>query len=201
MGLPLILPLAMTLTLCACGKTEAPAPAATADAGIPYRPTASIQEIMLSIVDPSADEVWESVAVISTEKGVEERHPRTDEDWAKVRAHAVALMEASNLLMMPGRRVAAPGKPLQDEGIEGVLNAAQVQALIDKDHNAFAARALALHDAAAAALKAIDEKSVSGLSEVGGPIDEACESCHTVYWYPNAAPPPPVADPPADAQK
>jgi len=156
---------------------------------------------MVSIVDPAADEVWESVAVISTEKGIEERHPRTDEEWAALRVHAVRLVEASNLLMIPGRRVAAPGKKLEDEHIEGVLGAAEVQALIDKDHNAFAARALALHDTAMVALKAIDEKNVDALSEAGGPIDEACESCHVVYWYPDAAPPPPVAAPPAEAPK
>jgi hypothetical protein len=196
--LPLaILSTSLALGLSACGKNEAPAAAAAATPDIPYRPTSSLQDLMMSIVDPSADEVWESVAVISTEKGVEERHPRTDEDWAKVRAHAVTLVEAANLLMIPGRRVAAEGKKLQDEGVEGVLGAAEVQALIDKDHTVFAAKALALHDTAMAALKAIDDKNVAALAEAGGPIDEACEGCHTVYWYPNSPLPPPVAAPPA----
>jgi hypothetical protein len=157
---------------------------------------------MLSVIDPSADVLWESVAVISTEKGVEERHPRTDEDWANVRNHAVVLIEAANLLMIPGRKVAPPGKALQDEGIPGVLKAAEVQSLIDGDHNAFASRALALHDAGVAALKAIDEKNVDGLSEVGGVIDEACENCHTKYWYPNAqAPPSTIPAPPGGPAK
>jgi hypothetical protein len=26
---------------------------------------------------------------------------------------------------------------------------------------------------------------VEGLSNAGGDIDEACESCHLTYWYPN----------------
>ena len=152
---------------------------------VAYRPDASIQELMLAAVDYNADILWESVAVISSEKGTEERQPRTDEEWATVRNHAIALMEATNLLMMPGRKVAQPGKVLQDSEVEGILKPEQIQALIDADHAAFASRALALHDAAAAALKAIDAKSAAQLSEVGGVIDEACEQCHTKYWYPD----------------
>jgi hypothetical protein len=177
------------LTVSACTQKEAPAPAAAAEPKIPYRPTASIQDLMLAQIDANADVLWESVAVISTEKGTEERQPRTDEEWQTVRNHAIALMEGANLLMIPGRKVAHPGKVLQDSAVEGILKADQIQALIDSDHVAFASRALALHDAAAAAVKAIDEKNVAQLSEVGGVIDEACEQCHTKYWYPNQAVP------------
>ena len=34
------------------------------------------------------------------------------------------------------------------------------------------------------ALDAIDAKDPNRLLEVGGEIDEACEACHLVYWYP-----------------
>jgi hypothetical protein len=172
------------LALTACSQKEA-APPVTAEPSIPYRPTASIQDLMLAQIDFNADILWESVAVISTEKGTEERHPRTDEEWQTVRNHAIALMEGANLLMIPGRKVVHEGKVLQDSDVEGILKAEEIQALIDGDHAAFASRALALHDAAAGALKAIDAKDVNGLSEIGGVIDEACEQCHTKYWYPN----------------
>ncbi len=85
-------------------------------------------------------------------------------------------------------------KVLQDSDVEGILKAEEIQELIDSDHIAFASRALALHDAAEAALKAIDAKNVAQLSEVGGVIDEACEQCHTKYWYPNQPVP---GEPPA----
>ena len=172
------------LTLSACTQKEA-APPAAAEPKIPYRPDASIQELMLAQIDFNADILWESVAVISSEKGTEERQPRTAEEWQTVRNHAIALMEGANLLMIPGRKVAHPGQVLQDSDVEGILKAEEIQKLIDSDHVAFASRALALHDAAKAALKAIDEKNAAALSEVGGVIDEACEHCHTTYWYPN----------------
>jgi hypothetical protein len=112
-------------------------------------------------------------------------------------------MEGANLLMIPGRLIVEPGKKLADEGTEGNLTSAQIQKLKDDDHIAFASRALALHDAAQAALKAIDEKNAQTLSEVGGAIDEACEQCHTKYWYPGAAGPsnPKPAAAPAEQPK
>ena len=57
----------------ACNRTQ-PAPAAQ------FRPTATIKDIMDSMVDPSADTLWESVATIVSAAGTEERRPKTDED-------------------------------------------------------------------------------------------------------------------------
>ena len=45
--------------------------------------------------------------------------------------------------------------------------------------------AYGLQDAGAEALKAIEAKDAEGLSNAGGDIDAACESCHVKYWYPN----------------
>ena len=44
----------------------------------PYQPTASIQDIMLELIDPAADTIWESVATIVTFDNIEERRPSTD---------------------------------------------------------------------------------------------------------------------------
>ncbi len=74
---------------------------------------------------------------------------------------------------------------LQDSEVEGILKADQIQALIDGDHSKFASKAMALHAAALEALEAIDAKDHNKLSDVGGAIDEACEQCHTTYWYPD----------------
>ena len=180
----------LALALVACSQNEAPPPAASAAPQVPFQPDASIQDLMNNVVDHNADILWESVAVISSEKGIEERMPRTDEEWAAVRSAAVTLAEATNLLMIPGRKVAHEGKALQDSDVEGILKGEQIQALIDADHSQFASKAMALHAAALEALKAIDAKDHNKLSDVGGAIDEACEQCHTTYWYPNQQTPP-----------
>jgi hypothetical protein len=62
---------------------------------------------MDGMIDPAADVLWDSVAYIATPKGIEDRQPRTDEEWKTVRNSAITLIEAANLLSMPGRRVDA----------------------------------------------------------------------------------------------
>jgi len=190
----------LALGLVACSQNPAPPPAAAAAPQVPFQPDASIQDLMENVVDHNADILWESVAVISSEKGIEERMPRTDEEWKQVRAAAVTLAEATNLLMIPGRKVAHEGKVLQDSDVEGILKAEQIQALIDGDHSKFATKAIALHAAALAALSAIDAKDHNKLSDVGGAIDEACEQCHTTYWYPDEKKPGEAAETAAKTQ-
>jgi hypothetical protein len=152
-----------------------------------YEPTATIKEIMLSIVDPSADVVWQSVQT-SVAATIDEKAPRTDEEWTNVRYGAIRLIEAANLLIMPGRHVARPGDRSEAANVE--LEPEQMEALINKDRAAFYGRAKALHDAGVAALQAIDARDAKVLFDVGDRIEMACENCHTQYWYPNQKLPP-----------
>src|SRR2546422_1189109 len=96
----------------------------------PLRPTATIKDIMDSMVDPSADTLWESVATIVSAAGTEERRPKTDEDWTNVRRAAIRLIEGTNLLVMDGRHVAKPGEKSENPGIE--LEPQQMEDLINK---------------------------------------------------------------------
>lgn len=180
--------IASCLITAGCSQ-EPPSKVTAAAPPSPFLPTASIQEIMQSVIDPAADALWASVATISTEKGIEERQPRTDEEWAEVRRKAVIVIEASNLLVMQGRRVVAEGKALEDAHIESNLTSEQIQKLIDSDHATFTEKAHGLHSAGIAVLAAIDARNVEALSESGGALDEACESCHMKYWYPNSPQP------------
>ena len=102
-----------------------------------FRPVTSIQDIMLSVIDPSADAIWESVATIITYEGTEERRPRTDEDWVPLRHDAVRLVEATNLLLMADREVARSGFQAENPGIE--LEPSEIRALIDEDWDTWSA--------------------------------------------------------------
>jgi hypothetical protein len=148
-----------------------------------YTPTATIKDIMLSIVDPSADVVWEAVTTVSDGGGTTERVPGTDEEWVNVRRGAVTLLEASNLLLVPGRRVAQHHEKSEAPGVE--LEPEQMEILINKDRAAWNSRARDLHSAAVEALQAIDAKDAQKLFDVGEHIERACENCHSHYWYPN----------------
>ena len=76
----------------------------------PFRATSTIRELMQSMVAPSAQGLWDSVGRISDARGPRDIEPRSDEEWAAVRRHAVSLMESTNLLLIPGRRVARAGQ-------------------------------------------------------------------------------------------
>jgi hypothetical protein len=181
--------LTLVLALAGCQEgapTAAPSPdTSSPPARSPYKPTATIQDLMQSNVDPPADFLWASVSTTVTSTGTEEHQPRTDEEWHEVRRQAVILMEAGNLLAMPGRRVALPGKKLEDEGIQGVLTADQAQAKIDSNHDTFVGFAQALHDVGEQMLTAIDGRNIQGMLDTGERIDEVCEACHSTFWYPN----------------
>jgi hypothetical protein len=148
-----------------------------------YRTTATIKDIMDSMVDPGADFIWESVATVISAKGTEEKAPHTDEEWKEVRRRAVMLLEATNLLQIPGRQVAKPHEKSQNPGIE--LEPEKIEELINKDRAAWIKYAHGLHDATMEAFKAIEEKDSEKLLDVGNQIDEACEKCHLQYWYPD----------------
>ncbi|MEP7310870.1 MAG: hypothetical protein ABJA98_35685 [Acidobacteriota bacterium] len=159
----------------ACSKTQAPPPSS-------FRPTSTIKDLMDSMVDPSADALWESVATIVSAAGTEERQPKTPEEWANVRRRAITLIEATNLLIMEGRHVAKPGEKAENEEVE--LGPEEIEKLINEDRTTWIKNAYALNDATMIALKAIDAKSASGLLDAGEGIDTACENCHLKYWYP-----------------
>jgi len=148
-----------------------------------YRTTASVKDIMDSMVDPGADYIWDSVETVVSAKGVEEKAPHTDEEWKNVRRHAIMLMEATNLLQIPGRHVAKPGEKADDPKVE--LAPEQIEEMINKDRASWIKYAHGLHDAAMEAFKAIEAKDKDKLLDVGNGIDEACEKCHLQYWYPN----------------
>ena len=171
---------ASCLIIAACSSPPASAPPAKTDGK--FQVTATIKDIMDSMVDPSADYLWESVATIVTKAGTEERRPRTDEDWKKVRRAAVTLVEATNLIVMDGRKVARPGEKSENPGIE--LSPEAIRRVMDDDPATLVTLAHALHDAGLKAVAAIDAKNADALSDAGETIDNACENCHLKYWYP-----------------
>jgi hypothetical protein len=182
-GLYAVAAAAALFVMAACSSSK-PAPAADAEPA--FRLTGTIKELMDSMVDPNADVLWDSVSTTINREGTIEKQPRTDEDWKMVRRSAVALVEATNLLVMEGRKMAPEGDKSENPDIE--LQPAQMQKLLDADRASWVKYAHGLHDAAMGALKAIDAKSIQGLMDSGETIDNACENCHKHYWYPDEKP-------------
>jgi hypothetical protein len=141
---------------------------------------------MEGIIAPNADILFDAVATDITAQGVNEKRPRTDDDWEKVEAAAIALVEGPNMIKMPGRRAARPGEKTKSEGPDAPeLSAEEIQAKINADRGKFIRYANELQDQAIKALDIVRKKDAEALFNIGEDIDEACEACHLEYWYPN----------------
>jgi hypothetical protein len=147
-----------------------------------FKTELTIQDIMDSVIDPSADYIWESVSTVVNDKGITDKAPSTDEEWREERRHAVLLMEAANLLKIPGRAVARPGARSTAPGIEEEPEG--TKKLMDADPVTWGKATDTLYDAARIMLKAAEAKDPEAILDAGNTLDQACEGCHIVYWYP-----------------
>jgi hypothetical protein len=182
------------LGLAACNSQTAQQEAPKAET--PFRLTATIQELMDAEVDASADFLWASVGFVATDKGIEDKSPKTDAEWTTVRHHALILAEASNLLIMDGRIVAREGLSLDEEEKGGIEDPKEIQQAIAMNRAAFVGFAGRLHDVSLQMLDAIDKRDLDAMGKAGEDLDAACEACHRTFWYPNAVEPIQTLEPP-----
>jgi len=177
----LIVLLVVATLSAACQAKPAPA------ADPPFRATSTIRELMQSMVAPSAQGLWDSVGRVSDARGTRDLAPKSTEEWAAVRRHAVSLMESTNLLLIPGRHVAREGQQTlkADDAEPGSeLPPSEIEKRINENWAAWTAMAHNLHGSAWAMLDAIDNKDVARLESTGSDLDGVCESCHLTFWYP-----------------
>ena len=138
-----------------CGQSE------PASSQPPFKPVASLEQVMHDVIFPSAEVVWESVGTIISYEGTEEIYPRSDEEWLAVQSSATILTEAGNLLMMEGRA--------QDSG-------------------SWMERALELIAASEVALQAVEAQDTKAVFDAGERIYNACNDCHIQYRFIHDAP-------------
>jgi hypothetical protein len=140
------LPLLVVLSSC-----SAPAPAPEMP---PFQTTANMKDLMLNVIDPAADTLWESVGTVLDEQGTHEKFPATDDEWDAVKAGAIQLAEAGNLLLIPARSGGSAE---------------------------WIAEARALIDASNTALRNIEARDKDALFTTGGDIYDVCTNCHKQF--------------------
>jgi hypothetical protein len=146
-----------------------------------YEPSATIQEIMDSIVDPAADDIWHASGSTVDKNGVHDLSPTTDAGWHEVRRRAIQLVEAGNLLAMPGRKVAHGAMTVEDPA---PLDVERIQRRLEDQHGALVGFSATLRAVASQIVAATDKKDKAAMLELGGTLDGVCESCHQTFWYP-----------------
>jgi hypothetical protein len=175
-------------TAASCSSaTPAPAPAQPSKPELwgDMKPVVSVKELMRDMIDPIADNVFDAVSTVTTRGQVIERAPKTDEDWDKIRIGGVTLAEGAYLLKVP-RPFAPPGDENNSKGPDaGELSPAEIKAKVEADTVAWNAKIEALRNVGLQVMDIVKRRDVRELWDAADNLDDACESCHIMYWYPN----------------
>jgi hypothetical protein len=168
-----------------CSSSEsAPAPPRAPELWGTLKPVVSVKELMRDMLDPIADNIFDSVGIVVDKKGTVETAPHTDEDWEKIRIGAVTLAEGVYLLKVP-RPFAPAGDLNNSTGPDAVeLSPAQITAKVEADPIEWNARIEALRNVGLEVLDIVKRKDAKELWDACENLDIACESCHRSYWYP-----------------
>jgi hypothetical protein len=120
----------------------------------PFKLVSDTKTLMDSVIEKQANVVWESVGEIATLEGVEERRPKTEEDWKNIKDAAVTITESANLLMMSPHA---------------------------KDNEEWMAASAGLIEQGQRMISAIERKNPQGVFDIGADMYEACVRCHRQY--------------------
>jgi hypothetical protein len=142
----LLFGLGLVLSSVAAGCARQPDPP-------PFKPVATVDQLMDGVITPAAEVYWGSVSTIVDKDGVTENFPENDEEWEAVWGSAMTIAESGNLLMMAPRAQ-------DDEWMR--LSAALV-------------------DVGVAAAKAAEAKNPDQVLEQGEKVYDVCTQCHMKY--------------------
>ncbi len=171
--------------LVGCGESPPPVAATKPEpASSYYVASATLQELMDSMVDPAANQLWNAVSFRADASGTHEIKPTTTEEWHQLRRAAIVIVESANLMAVPGRRVAV-GSTTQ-AGAD--LDVSAIQKRVATRHEELMGFAAGMRDIGGKLVTAADQKNLAALDELGGELDTICEACHKSFWYPEQPP-------------
>jgi hypothetical protein len=162
-----------TVSLMACGGPATEAPATTTAPGgvvLEQKPAATLAQMMRAIPFTSANIIFDTQTndpeappkEAASGDSATARFSSIYKGWPLVEQSALALVEAANLMMIPGR-LCENGKP------------------VPLDREDFRKGILGLAEAGRAAYKAAQSKNQDQMIEVSNTVTEACLVCHEVY--------------------
>lgn len=119
-----------------------------------YVAVGDVQELMATMLDPTADVYWRASGVIVDAEGEHVLAPQNEEEWEAVRAAAYTIAETGNILMREDLRV---------------------------DDGAWMEMSRALVDAGKRALEAAEAQNLDAVFDMGAEVYYVCVNCHAVY--------------------
>jgi hypothetical protein len=152
----------------AAPKTPAPVAAAQKPVISAPRVEANLLQLMRGIVYPASNVIFAAQEDFSKQPPAEDAstspNPLTTTygGWQAVENAGLALSEAANLILMPGR-LCSNGKPAPVRRADWVKDVQK------------------LREAGRAAYQAAQKKDRDAMVDVSGTVSDACSSCHDVY--------------------
>lgn len=140
--------------LAACSEPAQDSGVDTASADVNYNTTLDITQLMILVLEPASDILWDSGGWVLDAAGYEELYPTTDEGWEYVRAQAAVVVESGNMLALPGRAVDNEAWMIYSEG---------------------------LSSAGMLAMEAAASQNKEDFFEAGAQIYSVCSACHQAY--------------------
>ncbi|MBT70581.1 MAG: hypothetical protein CMQ15_00840 [Gammaproteobacteria bacterium] len=122
-----------------------------------FKITGDTKHVMMLVLEPASDVIWDSSGSIITAQGVEDLAPTTEEEWLAVKHSAAVIVESGNLLLLPGRF---------------------------KDNKDWQEISYGLIDVGQRLITAIDAKDSQAMFDLGGRLYNVCVSCHQLYLTP-----------------
>jgi hypothetical protein len=110
----------------------------------PFKRIATVQQLMIAVIEPTSNTVFR----------VEVEAPQDLRGWNTITNAALALAEAGNLLMLPGRA---------------------------RDSGDWIKRVQELMDLSVKAMKAAEAQNAEQVVAVGYEINDVCRNCHVQY--------------------
>jgi hypothetical protein len=148
-------------------------------------PKVNLQQTMLTKVNPNGLALWAITNNAIDDNGDIAASKLKAADWAKLLEIGKALEESGKTLATSsGIIAAAPGAKLQDENNAGASKAADVQRYIDAKPAILRNHALELQKSGAGIVEAVTKHDAKRLSTLANSLDEVCEQCHVIFWYP-----------------
>ena len=134
---------------CSENQTEEPPPVEAA-----YNTALDMQQVMNLVLEPASDILWDSAGWVMDAAGYEDLYPTTDEGWDYVRAQAAIVIEAGNMLALPGRA---------------------------EDTDAWMIYSQGLSEAGILAMEAASAQNEEDFFQAGAQLYSVCTACHQAY--------------------
>lgn len=147
----LLLALGTGLLLTAC---SAPEETADTEAASAYNTVLDVKDVMNYVLEPAADILWASGGWVMDASGYEELYPTTEEGWDFVHADSAVIVEAGNMLALPGRAL---------------------------DNDAWMIYSKGLSDAGILAMEAAAARDKEAFFQAGAQLYSVCTACHQAY--------------------